>query len=69
MRKTNPSQRNTKLNGYMVPVLKTELDRHQLPHHFLSYGYGETVNVLVESDYLFTPSKNGHNVATFHGFQ
>jgi hypothetical protein len=42
-------------------VLKTKLDRH----HFLSYGYGETVNVLIDSDYLFTPSKNGHNVATF----
>jgi hypothetical protein len=42
-------------------VLKTKLDRH----HFLSYGYGETVNVLIDSDYLFTPSKNGHNVASF----
>ena len=42
-------------------ILKTKLD----PHHFLSYGYGETVNVLIHSDYLFTPSKNGHNIATF----
>jgi hypothetical protein len=42
-------------------VLKTKLDRH----HFLSYGYGETVNVLIDSDYLFAPSKNGHNVASF----
>ena len=42
-------------------VVKAKLD----PYHFLSYGYGETINVLITSDYLFTPSKDGHNVATF----
>jgi hypothetical protein len=42
-------------------VLRAKLD----PYHFLSFGYGETVNVLVYSDYVFTPSKAGHNVAAF----
>lgn len=42
-------------------VLKVKLD----PHHFLNYGYGEVINVLIDSDYLFTPSKEGHNAATF----
>ena len=42
-------------------VVKVKLDRY----HFLSYGYGEEINVLLDSDYLFTPSKEGHNAATF----
>ncbi|MBI4550947.1 MAG: peptidase M14 [Candidatus Latescibacteria bacterium] len=42
-------------------ILKVHLD----PTHFLTYGYGVTVPALVNSDYVFIPSKNGMNVGTF----
>jgi len=42
-------------------ILRANLDQT----HFLSYGYGKSVDVLINSDYLFTPSRNGRNVATF----
>ena len=42
-------------------ILKAKLDQT----HFLSYGYGESVDVLVNSSLIFTPSRKGHNVATF----
>jgi len=42
-------------------IIKAKLDQT----HFLSYGYGKSIDVLVNSNYLFTPSRNGRNVATF----
>ncbi|MFC1713857.1 M14 metallopeptidase family protein [Candidatus Poribacteria bacterium] len=42
-------------------ILRANLDQT----HFLSYGYGEFVNVLMNSSSMFLPSRNGHNVATF----
>jgi len=48
---------------FRVPgaILKVKLDQN----HFLTYGYGESLNVLVDSEYLFSPSKQGWNVATY----
>jgi len=42
-------------------ILRAKLDQT----HFLSYGYGEFVNVIMNSSSMFLPSRNGHNVATF----
>ena len=42
-------------------ILRVKLDQT----HFLSYGYGEAVNVLMNSSSIFAPSRNGRNVATF----
>ncbi|MCS6860214.1 MAG: M14 family metallopeptidase [Abditibacteriales bacterium] len=42
-------------------VLRVKLDTY----HFLTFGCGETANVMVDSDHLFTPSREGWNVATF----
>jgi hypothetical protein len=42
-------------------IVKVKLDQN----HFLTYGYGESLNVLVDSEYLFSPSKQGWNVATY----
>ncbi len=42
-------------------VLRVKLDKY----HFLTFGCGETASVMVDSDHLFTPSKDGWNVATF----
>ncbi len=42
-------------------ILKVKLDQH----HFLTFGYGELLNVFVDSDYIFTPSKQGRNVAAY----
>ena len=48
---------------FRVPgaIVKAKLDQN----HFLTYGYGESLNVLVDSEYLFSPSKRGWNVATY----
>jgi len=42
-------------------ILKVKLDQN----HFLTFGYGEFLNVFVNSSYIFTPSKNARNVATY----
>ena len=42
-------------------ILRAKLDQT----HFLSYGYGEFVDVLINSSLILTPSRNGRNVATF----
>ena len=42
-------------------ILRAKLDQT----HFLSYGYGEFVDVLVNSNYIFRPSRKGYNVASF----
>ncbi len=44
-------------------ILRVKLDQN----HFLTHGYKEFLNVFVNSNYIFTPSKNGHNVATYLG--
>lgn len=44
-------------------ILRVKLDQN----HFLTYGYREFLNVFVNSSYIFTPSKNGRNVATYVG--
>jgi hypothetical protein len=48
---------------FRVPgaIVKVKLDQN----HFLTYGYGESLNVLVDSEYLFSLSKQGWNVATY----
>ncbi|MBC8231331.1 hypothetical protein H8E77_17405 [bacterium] len=48
---------------FRVPgaILKVKLDQN----HFLTYGYEESLNVLVDSEYLFSPSKRGWDVATY----
>ncbi|MFQ6042290.1 MAG: M14 family zinc carboxypeptidase [Candidatus Poribacteria bacterium] len=48
---------------FRVPgaIVKVKLDQN----HFLTYGYGESLSVLVDSEYLFSPSKQGWNVATY----
>jgi hypothetical protein len=42
-------------------VLRTKLNQT----HFLSYGYGGSLDVLVNSSMIFSPSRKGYNVATF----
>lgn len=42
-------------------VLRVKLDQT----HFLSFGYGEFAYVLMNSSLMFTPSRNGRNVAIF----
>jgi hypothetical protein len=42
-------------------ALRVKLDKY----HFLTFGCGATAHVMVDSDHLFTPSKDGWNVATF----
>jgi hypothetical protein len=42
-------------------ILRAKLDQT----HFLSYGYGGSVDVLANSSLIFTPSRRGRNVATF----
>lgn len=42
-------------------ILKVKFDMN----HFLSYGYNENTNVLINSNYVFMPSKGGRNIATF----
>ncbi len=42
-------------------ILRVRLDTR----YFLSLGYDEEIPVLVYSDYIFTPSKDGANVARF----
>lgn len=42
-------------------ILKVKLDTN----HFMSLGYAETIPVLVRSDYIFTPSKEGANVGVY----
>jgi len=44
-------------------ILRVKLDQN----HFLTFGYKEFLNVFVNSNHIFTPSKNGHNVATYVG--
>lgn len=42
-------------------ILRTKLDQN----HFLSYSYDESLDVLMGSSTIFTPSRDGRNVATF----
>lgn len=42
-------------------ILRARLDSS----HFLTFGYDGFTNVLMQSSYIFTPSKTGINVATF----
>lgn len=42
-------------------VLRVNLDRHS----FLTFGYGETACVLMDSARVFTPSKAGRNIAVY----
>ena len=35
------------------------------PHHYLTYGYDDDTYVQINSSYIFLPSEEGYNVATF----
>lgn len=42
-------------------ILRVKLD----PNHFLTYGYGDGLDVMATSDLIFTPTQKGRAVATF----